>query len=132
MAVTIKYNGQDITAQFKSGRWSHPETGVKYPANYPPEEIDGLTVETLPDPEPITPEPQPRTWTPRQFLRLFSDAKRLQIVELSMSNVQVKMWYDDLIAAQEVVENDADLLAGLAAMVQYGVLTQSEIDEALL
>lgn len=51
----IKYQGTDITAQFNAGRWSHPESGVKYPSNFPPEEIDGVTVELVPEPEPVEP-----------------------------------------------------------------------------
>lgn len=127
----IKFQGTDITAQFNAGRWSHPESGVKYPANYPPEEIEGVTVETLPDPEPVAPEPQPRAWTPLQFLELFTSAQQLAVKQAAMQNAQVGLWYDKMLAASQVVENDARLLTGLSYLVQAGVLTQQEVDEAL-
>lgn len=126
----IKYNGQDITAQFKSGRWSHPVTGGKYPSNFPPSEIDGVTVEIVPDPLPEI-APIIKSWSPLAFLELFSDEKQLAVKQAAMSNAQIGLWYDKLLASQEVVANDERLLNGLAFMIANGILTQAEVDTAL-
>lgn len=69
MATIIKYNDTDISLQFRSGRWAHPETGVKYPYNFPLEEIEGVTIETLPDPEPYAPT-QAEIEAQNEYLRL--------------------------------------------------------------
>ena len=127
----IKYQGVDITSLFLSSRWSHPVSGVKYPANYPPEEIQGVTVEILPDPEPVTPEPQPRTWTPLQFLELFTEQEQLTVKQASMANAQIGLWYDKMLAAKEIIETDQRLTDGLSFLVQANVLTQAQVDTAL-
>ena len=80
----IKYNGQDITSQFKSGRWSHPVTGVKYPSNWN-DPIDGVTFETVPDPIPETPTLEQQFESVRIALQSAIDAKA-QEFEFSNGN----------------------------------------------
>ena len=55
--IIIKYNNTDITAEFVAGRWAHPDTGIKYPRDWDASTIEGVTVETLPEPEPTPPSP---------------------------------------------------------------------------
>jgi len=128
----IKYLDTDITNLFLASRWAHPDTGVKYPANFDLNSIEGVTVEIVPDSEPIALETQPRTWTPLAFLELFSIDKQLAVKQASMANAQIGLWYDKLLASSEVVENDPRLTEGLAFLVQAGILTQSDVDTALL
>lgn len=47
MTTLIKYNGTDITLLAKTGRWFHPDTGVKYPVNWDFSQIDGITIEEV-------------------------------------------------------------------------------------
>lgn len=56
--IKIHYNGQEITQVFRQGRWRHPVTGNKYPANWDASTIDGVTVENVvaEQPPPETPE----------------------------------------------------------------------------
>ena len=81
----IKFNGQDITSQFKSGRWSHPVTGVKYPSNFPVSEIDGVTIENIPDPTPETPTLEQQFEAVRVALQSAIDVKA-QEFEFSNGN----------------------------------------------
>lgn len=81
----ITYNGQDITVQFKSGKWSHPVTGVKYPRNFPLSEIEGVTVEILPDPEPEQPTLEQQFEAVRMALQSAIDVKA-QEFEFSSGN----------------------------------------------
>jgi hypothetical protein len=43
----IYYNGDDITSDFTLGKWQHPDTGVKYPANWDATAIEGITIEEV-------------------------------------------------------------------------------------
>jgi hypothetical protein len=40
----IIYNQTDITQLFEEGKWAHPVTGVKYPNNWNPLTIEGVSV----------------------------------------------------------------------------------------
>lgn len=126
----IYYKETEITQLFTRGKWQHPETGIKYPANWNPLTIEGVIV--IDEPEPLIESIQMvKSWTPLQFIEQFTDDEQLSVKTLSMSNAQIGLWYDKLLASQEVIVDDARLIAGLNALVSAGVLTQERVDEIL-
>jgi len=68
------------------------------------------------------------TATPYQFINKFTSAEQLAIVTATMSNPSIKLWYDKMLAANEVIFNDPNLIAGLNALVTAGLLTQARMD----
>jgi hypothetical protein len=83
-------------------------------------------------PEIVTPvEPIPVSTTPLQFIDRFTDEEQLAIVTATMSNPVVKLWYDKLLAAQEVVFADPRLSAGLDGLVAAGLITAERKAEIL-
>ena len=126
----IYYNELEITQPFKAGRWQNPETGIKYPANWNPLTIEGVTV--IDEPEPIV-EHQPviKSWTPLEFIEQFTDEEQLTVKTLAMSNAQIGLWYDKLLASQVVVANDERLLTGLQALVDAKVISKEKINTIL-
>jgi hypothetical protein len=75
-------------------------------------------------PADIVPEP-PQTTTPLEFIERFTEAEQLAIVTAAMSVPALRLWYDKLMAAQQVVFDDPRLEAGLDALVASGLITQS-------
>lgn len=69
--------------------------------------------------------------TPLQFLSLFTQEEQLGITAASLQSPQVRLWYDQLIAATEVVNTDPRISAGLDALVAAGLLTQERRDTIL-
>lgn len=95
MTTIIKYNDTDITEQFRSGRWSHPVTGVKYPYNFPPEEIEGVTVEVLPDPAPVLPTPEEiETQKERQRLDDYRNESDPLFFKWQRGEIEQQVWLD--------------------------------------
>lgn len=72
---------------------------------------------------PPTVETPVLSCTPLQFVDRFTDDEQLAIVSATMSNPAVKLWYDKLLAAQEVVFADPRLSAGLDNLVAAGLIT---------
>lgn len=69
--------------------------------------------------------------TPLQFLSLFTQAEQLTITSASLQEPQIRLWYDQLIAANEVVNTDPRISAGLDALVAFGLLSQTRRDTIL-
>lgn len=65
------------------------------------------------------------------FLDRFSEETQLKIVTEAMRIPAIRLWYDRLLAAQQVDLNSPRLRAGLEAMRQAGLLTTEEIAQAL-
>ena len=126
----IYYKETDITQLFTRGKWKHPDTGVKYPANWNPFTIEGVIV--IDEPEPIV-EPQPviKSWTPLEFIEEFTEQEQVSVKTLAMSNAQIGLWYDKLLASQLVVANDDRLLTGLQALVDAKVISKEKINTIL-
>lgn len=89
--------------------------------------VDGIFVEI---PQVLAPT-QPLTETPLQFFNRFIDAEQLAIVTATMRDPVVKLWYDKLLAAQEVVFADPRLSTGLDNLVAAGLLTAERKSEIL-
>ena len=77
------------------------------------------------------PLPPATSCTPLQFVERFTEAEQLAIVTATLNNAAVKLWYDKLMAASEVVFADPRLSAGMDALVTAGLITQSRSKEIL-
>lgn len=75
--------------------------------------------------------PAPRLVYSLQFLDRFSESTQLAVVSASQSNPVVRLWYDRLLANGSVDLDSPRLHAGLNALRDAGLITQSEIDSAL-
>lgn len=73
--------------------------------------------------------PVERRYTPLQFMELFTDAEQLAIVTATLANPAVKLWYDKMLAAQQINLSDARVTAGLAALVAAGLISQERVAE---
>lgn len=81
----------------------------------------------LPGPQPVP----PRTCTPLEFIERFTEAEQLAVVTAAMQVPALRLWYDKLMAAQQVVEDDPRLASGLDALVSAGLITQQRRDEVM-
>ncbi|MGB4064260.1 MAG: hypothetical protein WBK19_10585 [Azonexus sp.] len=73
----------------------------------------------------------PHSVSSLQFMDRFTEVEQLAIVTATMSVAQVKLWYDRMLCAEEIVYKDARTLAGLQALVAAGLITQARMDEVL-
>lgn len=80
---------------------------------------------------PTPPAPPAVATTPLQFLERFTEAEQLTITAAAMQSPALRLWYDKLMAAQEVVFADPRVSAGLSALVQAGLITQARSLEIL-
>lgn len=69
--------------------------------------------------------------TPLDFFERFTDQEQLKIVELTLTNAVVKLWYDKLMASKEVMLFDAKLSESLDNLVALGAITDSRREEIL-
>lgn len=76
--------------------------------------------------------PEPRLVYALEFLDRFSEATQLRVVAAGLQNPAIRLWYDRLLANGSVDLHNPRLLAGLNAMRDAGLLTQEEIDAALV
>lgn len=68
-------------------------------------------------------EPSYPQFTALEMLDLFTEAEQLAVVQATMTNAAVKLWYDRLIAATFVTYEDPRTEGGIAALVDAGLLT---------
>jgi hypothetical protein len=71
------------------------------------------------------------TTTPLQFIELFTEAEQLAVVTAAMAVPALRLWYDKLVAAQEVVLADPRLSSGMNALVSAGLITYARRFEIL-
>lgn len=85
------------------------------------------------DAPPTTPIAEALTTaiTTLQFFERFTDSEQLAIVTATMTNPTVKLWYDKLMALQEVTLADPRLSAGLDSLVAAGLITSERKAEIL-
>ena len=74
------------------------------------------------DPARIKPQPAQQL-TSLEYLALFTEAEQLAVVNATMVNASVKLWYDKMLAAGFVTIDDPRTEAGLTALVTAGLLT---------
>lgn len=75
----------------------------------------------LPAP-PVNAPPYPQL-SALEMLGLFTEAEQLAVVEATMGNAAVKLWYDRMIAATFVTYEDPRTEGGLQALVDAQLLT---------
>lgn len=87
----------------------------------------GFAVVDPPEPEsPEAPEPLPPQYprlTALEMLDLFTEAEQLAVVDATMTNAAVKLWYDRMIAATFVTYEDPRTEGGLQTLVDAQLLT---------
>ena len=84
------------------------------------------------EPEPADPVPEPvKVVSALEFFERFTEEEQLAIVTATMSNPAVKLWYDKLIAANEVNFSDPRLEAGLNNLVTAELITEDRKQEIL-
>ncbi|WP_085908270.1 hypothetical protein [Kiloniella majae] len=66
-----------------------------------------------------------KTLPKRDFMKLFTDNERRQISGAAMQNVDVSLWKDGLLLADDIRLDHPDLLSGMDAIVAAGLLTES-------
>jgi hypothetical protein len=76
--------------------------------------------------------PEPRLVYALDFLDRFSEDTQLRVVAAGLQNPIIRLWYDRLLANGSVDLNNPRLLAGLNTMRDAGLLTQEEINSALV
>lgn len=75
--------------------------------------------------------PVSRTCTPLEFIERFTEDEQLAVVTAVMQVPALRLWYDKLMASQQVVEDDPRLAAGMQALVDSGLITAKRRDEVL-
>lgn len=69
------------------------------------------------------------TLTPLEFMALFTDVEQATITGAALQSPLLLLWLLKLSAANPVDTTTPDVVNGLAAMVQAGVLTQGRVDQ---
>ena len=72
-----------------------------------------------------TATPEFKKFTSLDYLDLFTEAEQLAVVQATMQNAQVKLWYDKMLAAGYITLSDPRTELGLIALVQAGLLQES-------
>lgn len=67
----------------------------------------------------------------REFIRLFTKDEQLAIVQAAMTDAPTKLWYDQAVGAQFIDLGDADLAAGLDALVSAKLITAARRTKVL-
>lgn len=89
-----------------------------------------LPPDALTEKPDITPA-QITIFTSLEFIERFTDEEQLNVVEATLSNTAIKLWYDKSLAAGYIDLNDPRVTAGLNALVVAGLITAARKDEIL-
>lgn len=81
--------------------------------------------------KPIEPAPPKTVFTSLEFLDKFTEAEQLAVVEATMTNAAVKLWYDRLLAASFLDLADSRIPDGLNALVSAGLLDATRVAEIM-
>ena len=84
----------------------------------------------LPD-RPIEPPPRNTILTRLQFRNLFTDSEKVAIYQLAESNIQVKIWLDDVTNSEFIELFSEQTVSGIQGLKLMGVLTQELVNEIL-
>jgi len=69
------------------------------------------------------PSSQPIRYTSLEFLDFFTQSEQLSVVQATLTQAVVKLWYDRMLAAGYITIADERTSAGLDALVGAGLLT---------
>lgn len=84
--------------------------------------------------EYVAPAPVPiqkTRFSSLEYLERFTEAEQLAIVGATQANPAVKLWYDKLLAAEYVDLADPRIEAGLSALVNANLLTDTRKTELM-
>lgn len=114
-----EYNGlpEGAVIPKSNGRWTDVEAWIA--DNGPLEEYE----------YPPVPPPVKTQFSSRAFMRRLTNAERVAMK--THEDMQVQLWYDELIAADFVDIEDPDTIDATSYGVYIGLFTQSRADEIL-
>lgn len=72
-----------------------------------------------------------RFMTSLGFIELFTPEEQLAVVIAAMRSPELRLWYDKLMAADQVVFDDPRLIEGMSVLVAYNLISQSRKEEIL-
>lgn len=72
-----------------------------------------------------------KVMTSLAFIELFTPDEQLAITTAAMQSPELRLWYDKLVAADQVIFDDPRLLEGMGIIVAAGLITQTRHDEIL-
>lgn len=70
-----------------------------------------------------------RSCEPLDFIERFSEEEQIAIVTATLSNPQVKLWYDKMLASKNVNFDDVRTQAGMQALIDSGIITTTRSNE---
>lgn len=70
-----------------------------------------------------------RSCEPLDFIERFSEEEQIAIVTATLSNPQVKLWYDKMLASKNVNFDDVRTQAGMHALIDSGIITITRSNE---
>lgn len=72
-----------------------------------------------------------KVMTALAFIELFTKDEQLAVVTAAMQSAELRLWYDKLMSADQVVFDDPRLLEGMGVIVAAGLINQARHDEIL-
>lgn len=75
--------------------------------------------------------PKKTRFSSLEFLDRFTDEEQISVATATMSNAQVKLWYDKLLAAEYIDITDPRTIGGVDALISSGLLDESRKDAVL-
>ncbi|MGV3581919.1 MAG: hypothetical protein ACO1N8_06405 [Methylophilus sp.] len=87
------------------------------------------TLGELPDPTWLTMPPPKRIYSSLDFLDKFTEQEQLDVVTATLSSAAIKLWYDRLLAADYVDLQDPRTVAGVDALITFGLIVATRKDE---
>jgi hypothetical protein len=130
----LVHDGTKVLSLFESSGWTESihtifESATRIDCL---NEVARLGLEPLPPDEAQAEQAKARTISALEFMDRFSEETQLAVVTAAQNNPAVKLWYDRLLAASEVNLDSPRVAAGVHALIQSGIITQTEADAALV
>jgi len=83
-------------------------------------------------PEPLTPAPAQRTRLTRlEFRNRFTAAEKEAIYTAAETVISVRIWLDDLAAAEYIELTDPNTIASVEGLASAGLISESRVSEVL-
>lgn len=80
----------------------------------------------------VEPTPPPKTqFTPLEFMERFTDQEQLDLSGAALTDPQVKLFYDKMLAAKDIDLNDQRTQMGMALLVSKNLLSQARANQIL-
>jgi hypothetical protein len=111
--------------------WAVRKDGLGWRSVDNEQDCTEFEIYTETEPSPVNVVVIKTKFTSLEFLDKFTQAEQLGVVEASMTNAAVKLWYDRLLAASFVDLEDSRIPDGLNALVAAGLLEASRVAEIM-